>query len=325
MLSFARAAAAGERLQDRPPIMLRLAFAGATVTFCLVALVLFMGGKSDRFRGDAPAAAAGKLGYSRCSAEDRKGKASSLKLAGDSKMAVPSPGQGADGGAGGPSLLPHGEQLVVPPPPLCPEVVLPQGDVEFSLPAESLQKLCDSSRHSAEILGPGLSAGGQPLLYARFATARAGGAAAVGAGSYGLWLELAKTATSRYPLACVGPLAVGSIPQEALELCGPGGRHYGTLIPPGGTLKQVATPVGAGEAVWRAQYRASCHSVLDVELIDLPSFTVTASAGDSVAVSATLVGANGAWQVHAKPGSDPLLALICMLAMVLTVPDRCRH
>jgi hypothetical protein len=315
LLSVARAMAVGEQPLGRSQILLRFAFAGTALVLSVMILVLLVNAGCDGSRGCSQDAADAHLSYARFVAEDRKGKALSLKEPIDGKEGAPSLGQGAKADRG---AVVHGasfgEQVVVPPL-LCPSVSLPQGDVEFSLPAESLQKLCDS-QHSAEILGPG----GLPFLFARFATARAGGASPCGGGarggswdSQGLWLELAETATSRYPYACVGPLCVGSIPLEALELCGPRGRHYGLLKP--------------GEGTWQAQHKMhkGCP-LLSIELIDLPSFTITASASDSTtAVSATLVGANGAWQVHAKPGSDPLLALLCMLAMVLTVPDRCRY
>lgn len=179
---------------------------------------------------------------------------------------------------------------------LCPALILPHGEARFSILAQAMHSL-GIGRYPVEILGPS----GRPLLHARLPVQPAGGCSDH---DVGRWLELTTTATSRYPHASVGPVQLRGPSRQALEIRGPKGNAYGMLEPHGGgwcarragriVLRIATRPGGSGLEAF------SMHSTLIASAIPEPG--------------ARLI-------IQVSPGVDPLLTLLCTLAVALMSPD----
>jgi len=178
---------------------------------------------------------------------------------------------------------------------ICPALILPHGEARFSIPQEGMHKL-GVGRYPVEILGPS----GRPLLHARLPVQPAGGRTDIATGR---WLELTTTATSRYPHACIGPVQLGRLSQQALEIRGPKGNAYGMLEPHGGGWCARR----AGRIVLRIATSADGG--------------LQALSADSMQIASAIPepGAQLTIQVHS--GVDALLTLLCLLTVVLMSPD----
>jgi len=172
---------------------------------------------------------------------------------------------------------------------MCPNLILAHAEAQFSIPTDSLRLLGTGS-------GPVGVLGGQtgrPLLHARFSPPMDGSA--------GLWLELSTTATSRFPHCSAGLLRLrSSEANEKLVIRGPKGETFGKL-------EQTS---GGWQLLRRGQLMMSIFS-------DPGGLTATAD-GNSIA---TATGHGDALRVQVSPGVDPLLTLLCMLAITLISPD----
>lgn len=179
------------------------------------------------------------------------------------------------------------------PDAICPALILPHGEAQFSIPEISLIKLM-RGEYPVAILGPS----GKPLLHARIPTMTIGGE-----GHGGHWLELSTTASSRYPHASIGPLRLdpGSVP-SAVEIRGPRGDHYGKL-----------QPSGSG---WEALHRDRL-----VLLVRAVPEGLQAISGNNIIAKVTPDSPKGDLKVQVNPGVDALLVLLCMLAVVLMSPE----
>jgi hypothetical protein len=70
---------------------------------------------------------------------------------------------------------------------------------------------------------------------------------------------------------------------------------------------------------WRVENQG--RTVLFIDPGDQQRFQLSASTGDGHEAASAILAGSDAWEVHVKPGNDPLLALGCMLAIVLTSED----
>lgn len=184
------------------------------------------------------------------------------------------------------------------PSTLCPALLIPHGEAQFVVLAESLRSLV-MGRSAIEVLG----ASGRPLLYARLA--QPGGASSM-LGS-GHWLELATTPTSRYPHASLGPLMPGapkqSLELRSLEVHGPQGNVYGSLE--------------SRDGAWCVQHAGR----LALQIMAVPGSGLQASTADHVVVATGGRSGDHALLVQVNMGADALLSLLCILAVVLMSPD----
>ncbi|CAE7444032.1 unnamed protein product [Symbiodinium natans] len=173
---------------------------------------------------------------------------------------------------------------------LIPRLIQPSSEAQFHVPVDGLSSLW-RGESPVGIYGPG----GHTLLFARFSQDS----------KDRRWLELSTTANTQFPHCRVGPLRLGADPSGAcLHIFGPNGDKYGLLQ-------------NCGEE-W--QLRRAEGSVL---------MSVGAAAG-GVGLTAATDGqlTATAWPEHAgalvvkvSPGRDPLLALLCMLAVLLLSPE----
>lgn len=178
------------------------------------------------------------------------------------------------------------------PGPLCPALIVPQDQADFSVSVGALLALASRPGESVEVLGPG----GRPLLHAR-----SGGTE----GSALQWLELVTTPASPYPHARAGPLGAGAHQHGTVEIAGPQGDVFGWLARDG--------------ACWRVRH-SSGRPVL---LINVASQGAALSAHDAsgAAVAFAATKEHGrTLQVRVEPGADALLVLLCALATVLASP-----
>lgn len=205
----------------------------------------------------------------------------------------------------------------------------------FVVPVETLRKMM-SGHGPLEILGPAQ----KPLLYARLPTTTSAAISkldvGIGAGvhSSNQWLELATTARSRHPHACVGPFVLGSVSKEALQIRGPRNERYGSLV-----------PVTHGS--WQAQHNGRVILTLMVarppdlgssrlELAS-PQTTTVRSSGFSADLSAgdfpegavaklALGGYSGqVLEIKTTARVDALLTLLCSLVVLLMSPELLRY
>jgi hypothetical protein len=91
------------------------------------------------------------------------------------------------------------------------------------------------------------------------------------------------------------------------EIRGPSGRPFGAL---------ERSSFG-----WVAQYKGHTlpdRPVLFIDPGDPQRFALSASTRDAQLAATALLAGGDNWQVHVKSGNDHLLALICMLAIVVT-------
>uniref|UniRef100_A0A7S4SAH9 Uncharacterized protein n=1 Tax=Alexandrium monilatum TaxID=311494 RepID=A0A7S4SAH9_9DINO len=209
-------------------------------------------------------------------------------------------------------------------PPICPKLMLPHGAAQFRIPMDSIRKL-RSGTFPIEVYGSSKD----PLLHAWLprlgslagvptddCSADAGcgpaGRAAPTRGQ-GLWLQLTTTSTCRHPHACVGPLylrGMSAVEQpEAVQILGPGGARYGTFQP--------------SEDSWRVM----CNGIVVLTVttsLPFPHLSALDSKGHPVASAGqqrwSIMGTD-ALIVQVSQGSDALLALLCMLAVVLVSVD----
>jgi len=217
---------------------------------------------------------------------------------------------------------------------ICSALIL--GKAHFVVPMEAIRRL-SAGQSPVEILGPSSRA----LLHARLPNFplggpnEPGGGDGAGGGALGRWLELTTTPKSRYPHACIGPLVLGSVSREPLQIRGPRSEYYGTLVlvRPGCwqaqrnhravlTLSLVPLPSGAASSGGAAPGQGSAFSGL--------RFGAESSAGSGLAIGAVatvaLGGVDGqALEVKVVPGVDALLTLLCALAVLLMAPEQIRR
>lgn len=186
------------------------------------------------------------------------------------------------------------------PDAICPALILPHGEAQFSIKVESLRKL-GAGQYPVEILGPS----GRPLLHARLPTTPLS-SNSVAAGSQGVWLELSTTPQSRYPHASVGPITLGVVTRQPLEIRGPRGDTYGTM-----------EPSGTG---WRAMHKG--RMVLFVDTAMQGELAMSAQGPDGRTIATASPTSGQALRVQVKPGVDALLTLLCMLSVVLMSPEQ---
>lgn len=180
---------------------------------------------------------------------------------------------------------------------ICPALILPQGEAQFTIFAESMRRL-RIGQYPVEVLGPS----GRQLLHARLPAHPAGGNFD---SSYrtGRWLELTSTAKSKHPHACVGPLPLALAAfRTHLEIHGPRGNVYGTF-----------ERSGTG---WSA--RRANRVILMIEPVEDGFFRAVAPDRGVVATEST--NAEHALIVQVNSGVDALLALLCLLACSLMNP-----
>lgn len=174
---------------------------------------------------------------------------------------------------------------------MCPNLILPFAEAQFSVPADNFAKLIGG-------FGPVSVLGGQtgrPLLHARFDTAQAR--------RQGTWLQLSTVATSRFPHCSAGPLQLNSRSSHAkIEIHGPKDCY--------GTLEEMA-------GAWYLR-RASGELVMSFALGPRGVGLSAKVEGQSVATAEP--EGDAALRVTVSAGNDPLLTLICMLAILLVSP-----
>lgn len=174
---------------------------------------------------------------------------------------------------------------------MCPNLILPFAEAQFSLPADNLAKLVGGS-------GPVSVLGGQtgrPLLHARFGSAPAR--------RQGTWLQLSTVSTSRFPHCSAGPLLLNSrSSQTKLEIHGPKDCY--------GTLEETA-------GAWYLR-RMSGELVMSFALG--PRGVGLSAKVDGHSIASAEPEGNAALRVQVSAGNDPLLTLICMLAILLVSP-----
>jgi len=217
---------------------------------------------------------------------------------------------------------------------ICSALIL--GKAHFVVPMEAIRKL-SAGQSPVEILGPSSRA----LLHARLPNFpvggpnEPGGGDGAGGGALGRWLELTTTSKSRYPHACIGPLVLGSVSREPLQIRGPRSEYYGTLVlvRPGCwqaqrnpravlTLSLLPPPSAAASSGGAAPGQGSAFSGL--------RFGAASPAGSGLAIGAVatvaLGGVDGqALEVKVAPGVDALLTLLCALAVLLMAPEQIRR
>jgi hypothetical protein len=174
---------------------------------------------------------------------------------------------------------------------MCPNLILPFAEAQFSVPADNFEKLIGG-------FGPVSVLGGQtgrPLLHARFGTAEAR--------RQGTWLQLSTVATSRFPHCSAGPLQLNSRSSHAkIEIHGPKDCY--------GTLEQTA-------GAWYLR-RVSGELVMSFALG--PRGVGLSAKVEGQPVATAEPEGNAALRVTVGAGNDPLLTLICMLAILLVSP-----
>ena len=172
---------------------------------------------------------------------------------------------------------------------MCPALISPHAEAQFSVPSEGMNSL---AANGGGTVGPVAVLGGQTgkaLLYARFKADS----------KQRCWLELSTTANSRFPHCSAGPIDVSG---AAVEIRGPRGDRYGTL------QKEKSS-------TWNL-YRSERHLV---NSISTSPGRLMAMDGQQLIASGR-VDASGALEVQVSPGRDPLLTLLCMMAILLTSP-----
>eukprot|EP00930_Biecheleria_cincta_P040429 TRINITY_DN27702_c0_g1_i1.p1 TRINITY_DN27702_c0_g1~~TRINITY_DN27702_c0_g1_i1.p1 ORF type:complete len:462 (+),score=78.38 TRINITY_DN27702_c0_g1_i1:232-1617(+) len=174
---------------------------------------------------------------------------------------------------------------------MCPNLILPFAEAQFSVPADNLAKLVRG-------FGPVSVLGGQtgrPLLHARFDSAQAR--------HQGAWLQLSTVSTSRFPHCSAGPLQLnGRSSQVKLEIHGPKDCY--------GTLEETA-------GVWYLR-RVSGELVMSFSLG--PGGVGLAAKVDGQSIAIAEPEGDAALRVQVTAGKDPLLTLICMLAILVVSP-----
>lgn len=171
---------------------------------------------------------------------------------------------------------------------MCPALISPSAEAHFTVPRGDLNSL------NAGTVGPVAILGGQTgkaLLYARFKADS----------KERRWLELSTTANSRFPHCSAGPMDTGlGQSRVPVEIRGPRGDRYGTL------QKE--------SSLWQL-YRFEGQLVKSIST-KAGSFTAT----DGQQHVATGRVDDETFEVLVSPGRDPLLTLLCMLAILLTSP-----
>mmetsp|Transcript_686 Transcript_686/g.1156 ORF Transcript_686/g.1156 Transcript_686/m.1156 type:complete len:446 (-) Transcript_686:160-1497(-) len=191
--------------------------------------------------------------------------------------------------------LPRSSQAGLPDTAaMCPNLILAHAEAQFSIPTESLRILRTGS-------GPVGVLGGQtgrPLLHARFSPPSDG--------SGGLWLELSTTATSRFPHCSAGPLRLPfsqrSGENSLLEIRGPKGDTFGKL------------------AQARGGWQLTRNSQLTMSFASDPRGLALVATAEGQSIATVSGHGDDALRIQVSPGVDPLLTLLCMLAITLLSP-----
>ncbi|CAK9060954.1 Hypothetical protein SCF082_LOCUS32012 [Durusdinium trenchii] len=226
--------------------------------------------------------------------------------------------QAEDQGLGRPTRIPGEVQRTLTPPSfgvreasrpmvphICPSLSLLQGACQFRIPVQSLE-LLQAGYFPTQILSPT----GNPLLHAWLPlcqkTPQTGPPAQA---QLGHLLQLTTTAAlSRHPHASIGLLTVGAKEQKA-EIFGPKNLKYGSLV--------------RSNDKWLVYHHHEGSEQLALTLHHMPAalgFCARAAEGHEVASATRIAGGSGeVLSITINPGGDALLALLCFLAVVLSM------
>eukprot|EP00913_Durusdinium_trenchii_P012618 g11849.t1 len=252
--------------------------------------------------------------------------------------------QAEDQGLGRPTRIPGEVQRTLTPPSfgvrkasrpmvphICPSLSLLQGACQFRIPVQSLE-LLQAGYFPTQILSPT----GNPLLHAWLPLcqktpqtgppAQDGRDEILGTGcqwckrklgergsrflaQLGHLLQLTTTAAlSRHPHASIGLLTVGAKEQKA-EIFGPKNLKYGSLV--------------RSNDKWLVYHHHEGSEQLALTLHHMPAalgFCARAAEGHEVASATRIAGGSGeVLSITINPGGDALLALLCFLAVVLSM------
>lgn len=192
------------------------------------------------------------------------------------------------------SLLPPPGRL---PPPLCPNVVLPNCEVRVGVPMHELGKI----NHEGELSVVGLS--GNPLLRANLRKTEAG-----------RLLEISMPDPRSAPRAVVGPSIQDVVRPDrtrsrAVRICGMKDLFYGIL---------------------EMRSTGACYVIKDGQTVliidgDSESLQLAIKSGDGVPLAAVTCssepfGGSEHLEIRVQPGVDTVLVLACVLSVVLLSP-----
>lgn len=216
-----------------------------------------------------------------------------------------------------PGLLPQfgADVPTAPAPPICERLILPHGAAQFRIPLEALDRL-RAGTFPVPILG---LSGRQPLLHAWLPlctkTPR-GTAQGHGQSQIGHLLQLTTTPATRHPHASIGLLHLGAMAQRApTEIFGPSNQKYGSMT--------------RSNDKWQVHHHSDGSEQLVMTMRTSTAFlgfSAYAPDGRQLA-SATRISLNGGpnadtLAISASPGTDALLALLCILAVVLSMMEK---
>lgn len=199
--------------------------------------------------------------------------------------------------AGSATSLPAPNEDVRLPPPLCPNVVLPNCEVRVGVPMHELGKI--SSEGELTIVG--LS--GNPLLRAALRKAEGGRT-----------LEISMPEPRSAPRATVGPaiqdvVGPNNTRSRAVKICGMKGAFYGML---------------------EMRSTGACYVIKDGQTVliidgDSESLQLAIKSGQGLPLAAVTCssepfGGSEHLEIRVQPGVDTVLVLACVLSVVLLSP-----
>jgi len=170
---------------------------------------------------------------------------------------------------------------------LIPRLIQPSAEAQFHVPADGLSSLW-RGESPVGIFGPG----GHTLLFARFSQDS----------KERQWLELSTTANTQFPHCRVGPLRQDA---AGVDVRGPAGERYALLQRFG--------------SQWQLR-RAEGQVLLSIGA-NAGGPGLTAATDGQLTATAWPEHAAGGLVVKVSPGRDPLLALLCLLAVLLLSPE----
>mmetsp|Transcript_33341 Transcript_33341/g.79970 ORF Transcript_33341/g.79970 Transcript_33341/m.79970 type:complete len:395 (-) Transcript_33341:45-1229(-) len=170
---------------------------------------------------------------------------------------------------------------------LIPRLIQPSAEAQFHVPAEGLSSLW-RGESPVGIFGPG----GHTLLFARFSQDS----------KERQWLELSTTANTQFPHCRVGPLRQDA---AGVDVRGPAGERYALLQRFG--------------SQWQLR-RAEGQVLLSIGA-NVGGPGLTAATEGQLTATAWPEHSGGGLVVKVSPGRDPLLALLCLLAVLLLSPE----
>jgi len=201
-----------------------------------------------------------------------------------------------------------------PAPPICARLILPHGAAQFRIPLEAVDRL-RSGNFPVPILG---LSGRAPLLHAwlPLCTKTPRNTGEHTPSQVGHLLQLTTTHTARHPHASIGLLHLGAVAQRApTEIFGPQNQKYGSMT--------------RTNDKWQVHYHSEGSEQLVMTMRTSTAFlgfSAYAPDGRQLA-SAARISLNGGPQadtlaISASPGADALLALLCILAVVLSMMEK---